>query len=90
MIRHRAVTVGTTATSLSPLVDDSSGIVSIAVQNPSGGVTVYLGGPGVTSSDYGYALATGKEIALDVPADKPLYAAVATGTQAVTVLSVEA
>jgi len=87
-IRHKRVSVGTTATALQVLADDDESVVSVAVQNPSA-VSVFLGGPSVSTTDYGYELAAGKEVGLDVRANVPLYAVIASGTQTVNVLAVE-
>lgn len=83
-VKHKAVLVGNTATSLTAgtidtdtAYEQSANIArSILVQNSSG-ATVYLGGPGVTAGDYGYALAAGGEIAIDLTPGDELFAVAA-------------
>jgi len=86
-INHGIVSVGTTATLLTVAAlgggKDGS---TILVQNPSGGVSVYLGGAGVTSSSYGYILAANSNISIELNQDEALYGVVASSTQSVAVL----
>jgi hypothetical protein len=58
------VTVGTSATQLSPAPTDAFSGSSIAVNN-TGSVTVYLGGPTVTTAT-GYPLVAGAVISVDL------------------------
>jgi hypothetical protein len=86
-INHGIVSVGTTATLLTVAAlgggKDGS---TILVQNPSGGVSVYLGGAGVTTSSYGYILAANSNISIELNQDEALYGVVASSTQSVAVL----
>ena len=91
-IKHASATVAATATDLVTAVADRTGHSdagrtsrTVLVQNNSA-VTVYLGGPGVTSTSYGYALAAGAEWAGELQPDDVLFGAVASGTAAVNVL----
>lgn len=84
-VAHAQVSVGTTATLLSAEKAGRDG-QTILVQNPTGGVNVYLGGAGVTTSSYGYLLQAGSAFAIDLADAEGLYAVVSTGTQAVGVL----
>jgi hypothetical protein len=88
-VQHRTPTVGTTATDITSEVRDALGYEDVArsmsIQNESG-VTVYVGGPGVTSTDYGYAIPAGGEVAFDLRRSDVLFAAVAVGTAQVRVL----
>jgi hypothetical protein len=66
-IAHASVTVDTTATDLTSGVADTGGNTTRSVVLTNGGsAAVYLGGPTVTSIAYGYALAVGGELALDL------------------------
>lgn len=91
-IQGLQVTVGTTATLLSATSAFTDSVAynqngqSLLVQNPSTTVTVYLGGSNVTSSIYGYSLAPGATMSIDLSQSENLYAAVASGTQSVNVL----
>lgn len=89
-ILHAAVTVGTTATNLLAGVADTfqdpdEVARTLCVQNTSDS-TVYLGGPGVTSSAYGFSLAAGQSVSFDLRPKDVLYAVVATGTKVVNTL----
>lgn len=92
-IAHARPVVGTTAVDLVSSVPDRVGFSNpsgvargIIVQNPAGGSTVYLGGPGVTSTSYGYALAAGADYANDLQPDDALFGVVASGSVTVNVL----
>jgi hypothetical protein len=84
-VNHAQVSVGTTATLLSSASAGRNG-QTVLVQNPTGGVNVYLGGVGVTTSSYGYLLQAGSAFAIDLADAEGLYGVVTTGTQAVGVL----
>lgn len=58
-VTHAQTTVSTTAATLGRVTSNEA----LTVQNNSA-VTVYLGGPGVTTSAYGYALAPGGVISV--------------------------
>ena len=86
-INHALVSVGTSATLLTVAASGGGKDGStILVQNPSGGVSVYLGGAGVTSSSYGYILAANSNISIELNQDEALYGVVASSTQSVAVL----
>jgi hypothetical protein len=89
-INGTRVTVGTTATLLTPTgftnpISSNQQGISLLVQNPSS-VTVFIGGSDVTTTGYGFALAVNQSIAVDLQSDELLYAVVASGTQTVNVL----
>jgi archaellum component FlaF (FlaF/FlaG flagellin family) len=86
------ITVGTTATILSQTSGFSDTITynlngqSVLIQNPSSSTKVYVGGPNVSSSVYGYELLPGQSISIDLSGGEHIYAAVVSGTQAVNVI----
>ncbi len=84
-VTHNIVSVGTTATVISTAANDRDGH-SVCVQNPSASTTVYIGGTGVTTTDYGVALAGGADISIDLLQGEILYGVVASSTQSVNVL----
>lgn len=84
-ITHGIVSVGTTATKLTSDYDGKDG-QTINVQNPTSGATVYLGGEGVTTSSYGYALAGGTSFSVELQTGEKLYGVVASSTQNVNIL----
>ena len=84
-LKHAQVTVGTTATLLSSASAGRDG-QSVLVQNPTGGVNVYIGGAGVTTTDYGYLLLAGSAFAIDLQNGEGIYGVVASSTQAVGVI----
>lgn len=81
-------TVTTTAT----LVNSGLGVATIPRQIilsvPSGGSTVYVGGAAVTATD-GFPVLAGGALAVEL-VNEPLYAIVASGTQAINILATEA
>jgi hypothetical protein len=84
-LAHERVSVGTTATQLSSNYSGKDG-QTVSVQNPSTTVTVYLGGEGVTTTSYGYALGVVSDMSIDLQDGEKLYAVVASSTQTVSVL----
>lgn len=87
-IDHERVSVGTTATALADAGRDRDGF-TVNVQNPTGsGATVYVGGSDVSTTDYGYALAAGTEVAVELLKGEALYGIVASGTLTVNVLRI--
>jgi len=86
-INHALVSVGTSATLLTVAASGGGKDGStILIQNPTGGVSVYLGGAGVTSSVYGFILAAGSNISIELNQDEAVYGVVASSTQSVAVL----
>ena len=81
-------TIAATAT----LVNAGAGVATIPrqiiVSVPTGGSTVYFGGPTVTSAA-GFPVVAGGSLAVEL-VNEPLYAITASGTQAINVLATEA
>jgi len=84
-VSHSRVSVGTTATKLTSDYDGKDG-QTINVQNPAGGADVFLGGEGVTTTDYGFLLGAGISFSVELQDDEKLYAVVASSTQTVNIL----
>lgn len=84
-VSHNRISVTTEATKLTNDFDGRDG-QTINVQNPTGGVDVYLGGAGVTTTDYGYLLKAETSFSIELQDDEKLYAVVASGTQTVNVI----
>ena len=84
-VSHSRVSVGTTATKLTTDYDGKDG-QTINVQNPAGGVDVYIGGEGVTTTDYGYLLKAETNFSVELQDDEKLYAVVTTSTQTVNII----
>jgi len=82
-------TIATTATIVytAPANSGKGEMKPVRIQNPVGGQVVYLGGTGVTTALYGYALAVGGEVLVNLDAGETLYGIVAATTQQVNVLS---
>ena len=86
-VGHERVSVGTAATVVGDASRDRDGF-TVIIQNPTGGASVFLGGPGVTTSDYGYEVVAGGDVGVELLKDEELYAVVASGTITVNVLRV--
>jgi hypothetical protein len=91
-VKHSTVVVGASATPLIGSIDDTDGTPdrsevarTLTVQNAENGATVYIGGPGVTTTSYGYRLKADQAVAFDLTAGDEPYAVTAT-SQAVTTL----
>jgi hypothetical protein len=84
-VTHQRVSVGITATKLTLDADGKDG-QTLNVQNPTGGVSVYLGGAGVTTTSYGYLLSAGADFSIELDDDEKLFAVVAASTQTVNII----
>jgi len=86
-IAHNRVSVGTTATLLeSARANDPTG-ENVIIQNPDASVTVYIGGTGVTTASYGFALLAGQVLSLPLQRGEAVYGVVAASTLTVNVLT---
>lgn len=74
----------TTATRLTP-VGIHSGL-DITLQNVDAAAYIYIGGEGVTSSNYGYRIAPGHAISWELPEKDTLYAITDTNNSKLAVL----
>ena len=85
MITHSLTTLSnSTATRLTP--DGIHSGFDLTVQNVHATAIVYLGGQGVTSSDYGYRLDPGTAWSVELSGKDYLYAITDTNTSKVAVL----
>lgn len=91
-IAHANPNVGTSAGSLVASFSDTydasgPGVKrTLTITVPVGGATVYVGGPGVSTTAYGFTIPGGQAAVLDLGATDVPYACVASGTQAVSLL----
>ena len=85
MATHSLTTLSSsTATKLTPLGLHSG--LDITIQNVHESAIVYIGGEGVTSSNYGYRLGAGSAISFELPGRDALYAISNTNNSKVAVL----
>jgi hypothetical protein len=85
MTTHSLTTLSSsTATRLTPLGLHSG--MDITIQNVHESATVYVGGEGVTSSDYGYRLLAGNAISFELPGRDALYAITSTNNSQVAII----
>jgi hypothetical protein len=85
MATHSLTTLSnSTATRLTPLGLHSG--MDITIQNVHESAVVYIGGEGVTSSNYGYRLNPGLAISFELPGRDALYAVSNTNNSKVAVL----
>jgi hypothetical protein len=86
-LAHERISVGTAATKISSDFAGKDG-QTLLIQNPSASVVVYLGGEGVTTTSYGYALGgvTVSDMSIDLQNGETLFAVVASSTLTVNVL----
>lgn len=84
-IINSSVSVGTAATKVaSPTHGSPVAPVRVTVAVPSGGVTVFFGGPNVTASN-GIPVAAGSSLSWELSDGDDLYGVVASGSQSVHV-----
>ena len=91
-VNHQVVAVQTTATAIS--IPQANQIpyeskVSYSFQNLDATIPVYIGGAGVTTSSYGYALFAGQVYSADMLPSDIIYAISSSGTPSVAVFAAE-
>jgi len=87
MINHDLVTLSNTAaTRLTPEGNVHSGL-DMTVQNVNESGYIYLGGEGVTSSDYGYRLSPNNAFSVELSGYDHLYAIAGTNGLSLSVLT---
>jgi hypothetical protein len=74
----------TTATRLTPNGTHSG--MDITIQNVHESAYVYVGGEGVTSSDYGFRIAPGSAFSIELPGQDSLYAISTVNSSNVAIL----
>ena len=85
MTLHAHTTLSnTTATRLSPNGLHSG--MDITIQNIHESAYVYVGGEGVTASDYGYRIAPGAAFSIELPGTNALYAISTVNSSKVAIL----
>lgn len=85
MTTHSLTTLSNlTATRLTPQGSHSG--MDITIQNVHASAYVYVGGEGVTSSNYGYRIAPGHAISWELPGKDALYAITDTNNSNVAIL----
>ena len=75
-----------TATRLTPNGGHSG--MDITLQNVNTSGYIYIGGEGVTSSNYGYRISANSAISFELPGYDSLYAIASTTSMSVAVLSI--
>jgi hypothetical protein len=85
MTQHSLTTLSnSTATRLTP--NGTHGGLDVTIQNVHASAIVYIGGEGVTSSNYGYRLSAGAAWSIELSGKDALYAISDTNGSAVAVL----
>lgn len=85
MTLHALVTLdSTSATRLTPNGIHSG--MDVTIQNIHASAYVYVGGEGVTASDYGYRIAPGSAFSVELPGLDALYAITNVNGSAIAVL----
>ena len=85
MTTHAIITLSSaTATRLTPNGLHSG--MDITIQNVHESATVYVGGEGVTSSNYGYRLLAGNAVSFELPGRDALYAITSTNNSQVAII----
>jgi len=85
MTTHAIITLSSaTATRLTPNGLHSG--MDITIQNVHESATVYVGGEGVTSSNYGYRLLAGNAVSFELPGRDALYAITSINNSQVAII----
>jgi hypothetical protein len=85
MTQHSLTTLSNSSATLLSPVGTHSGL-DITIQNTHATALVYIGGTGVTSSNYGYRLSAGAAWSIELSGKDALYAISDTNGSAVAVL----
>jgi len=86
MTQHSLTTLSSSSATLLTPNGTHSGL-DITIQNVHASAIVYIGGEGVTSSNYGYRLASGAAWSVELPGFDSLYAITNTNGSTVAVLT---
>lgn len=85
MTVHNHVTLSDSTDTLLTPAGTHSGL-DVTIQNIDAAAIVYIGGEGVTASDYGFKLVAGNAISFELPPKDALYAISNTNGSKVSVL----
>jgi len=89
-VLHQRVTVGTTATLLAEATSNRDGM-DVMIQSAKGSsVEVFVGGAGVTTTDYGHLLDPDENFNLHLYPGEKLYGVTTTGTHTLNILKTSA
>jgi hypothetical protein len=86
MAQHNLINLSNTSTTLLSPFGTHSGL-DITIQNVDESAIVYLGGEGVTSSNYGYRLLPGAAWSVELPSFDSMYAITNTNGSTVAILT---
>jgi hypothetical protein len=81
---HNLYTVGQTAISVTPIIAHSG--MDFTIQNSNDSGYIYIGGEGVTSSNYGHRLLPNASIAFELPSNTYIYAIASNANMKVAVI----
>ena len=73
-----------TAVKLTPAVDTHSGL-DFTIQNPNDSGYIYLGGVGVTTTNYGFRILPNHSISFELPSKDHIYAVASTSLNAAVI-----
>ena len=86
MTQHKLLTINNTSSSLVSPFGQHSG-VDITLQNVNPVGYIYVGGEGVTATDYGYRIAVNNAISFELPGNDALYVRGSEGSMVVAILT---
>ena len=81
---HNLYTVGTTAIPVTPIVTHSG--MDITIQNVNSSGYIYVGGEGVTATNYGYRILPNHAISFELPGRSILYIVASAPSMSVAVI----
>lgn len=89
-VLHQRVTVGTTATLIAEASSNRDGL-DVMIQSAKGAsVEVYVGGEGVTTTDYGHLIDPDENFDLHLYPGEKLYGVTSAGTHILNILKTSA
>lgn len=87
MTQHALTAVSnTTPVRLTPMGSHSG--LDVTIQNVNTSGYIYIGGEGVTSTNYGYRISPNHAISFELPGSDSLYAIASTTSMSVAVISI--
>mgnify|MGYP006272333875 CR=1 FL=1 len=88
MIRHNILPISNTAATSLDIAEIVKSSFTLVVQNINSDGYIYLGNPGVTSSNFGFRLSPNQAFTIEMPSSQNLYAIASDSGLSVSVMEI--
>lgn len=89
MAAHETFTLTTAETAYEIIPANGGNGKDVTIQNNNATASVLIGGPGVTTTDYGFKITPGLAISFELDGDDAIWAVSSTATATVNVMTVK-